>query len=110
MNPIMVKFDSLRMANSKGSLAIFDYPSLVAATNNFQESNHLAEGGCGHIYKAHFDEKLLAAVKRIDGVTQDMEREFEVMISLKFSWDSIFCDLNSLFNTFFLIDLCAIAE
>ncbi|KAK4590157.1 hypothetical protein RGQ29_020628 [Quercus rubra] len=77
MNPIMVKFDSLRMANSKGSLAIFDYPSLVAATNNFQESNHLAEGGCGHIYKAHFDEKLLAAVKRIDGVTQDMEREFE---------------------------------
>ncbi|XP_030968004.1 probable receptor-like protein kinase At1g80640 isoform X3 [Quercus lobata] len=75
MNPIMV--NSLRMANSKGSLAIFDYPSLEAATNNFQESNHLSEGGCGHIYKAHFDEKLLAAVKRIDGITQDMEREFE---------------------------------
>ena len=108
MNPIMV--NSLRMANSKGSLAIFDYPSLEAATNNFQESNHLGEGGCGHIYKAHFDEKLLAAVKRIDGVTQDMEREFEVMISLKFSWDSIFCNLNCLFNTFFLIDLCGIAE
>ncbi|XP_023910657.2 probable receptor-like protein kinase At1g80640 [Quercus suber] len=77
MNPIMVKFNSLRMANSKGSLAIFDYPSLEAATNNFQESNHLGEAGCGHIYKAHFDEKLLASVKRIDGVTQDMEREFE---------------------------------
>ncbi|KAL0010827.1 hypothetical protein SO802_005935 [Lithocarpus litseifolius] len=75
MNPIMV--NSLRMANRKGSLAIFNYPSLEAATNNFQESNHLGEGGCGHIYKAHFDENLLAAVKRFDGVTQDMEREFE---------------------------------
>lgn len=112
MNPIMVKFNSLRMANRKGSLAIFDYPSLEAATNNFQESNHLGEGegDCGHFYKAHFDEKLLAAVKRIDGVTQDMEREFEVMIFLKFSWDSILCDLNSLFNTFFLIDFCGIAD
>uniref|UniRef100_A0A2N9IGE3 Protein kinase domain-containing protein n=1 Tax=Fagus sylvatica TaxID=28930 RepID=A0A2N9IGE3_FAGSY len=73
----MVGFNSMGMANKKGSVAIFDYPSLEAATNNFQESNLLGEGGSGQIYKARFDEKFLAAVKRIDSVSPDMEREFE---------------------------------
>ncbi|GMY06080.1 probable receptor-like protein kinase At1g80640 isoform X1 [Fagus crenata] len=77
LSPIMVGFNSMGMANKKGSVAIFDYPSLEAATNNFQESNLLGEGGSGHIYKARFDEKFLAAVKRIDSVSPDMEREFE---------------------------------
>jgi serine/threonine protein kinase len=102
----MVGFNSMGMANKKGSVAIFDYPSLEAATNNFQESNLLGEGGSGQIYKARFDEKFLAAVKRIDSVSPDMEREFEVMISLKLIWIWIWIswDLNFLFNTYFLID------
>ncbi|KAE7997256.1 hypothetical protein FH972_001904 [Carpinus fangiana] len=77
LSPIMVRFNSLRMVNKKSSIAIFDYQSLEAATNNFQESNVLGDGGSGRIYKARFDEKFLAAVKRIDGLRQNTAREFE---------------------------------
>lgn len=77
LNPIMVGFNSLRMVNKKSSVAIFDYQSLEAATNNFHESNLLGEGGSGRIYKACFDEKFLAAVKRIDGCRLEAEVEFE---------------------------------
>jgi predicted Ser/Thr protein kinase len=97
-SPIMVRFNSLRMVNKKSLVAIFDYQSLEAATNNFQESNVLGEGGSGQIYKARFDEKLLAAVKRIDGFRQNAAREFEVMVSLKLIWISISCYLNFLLS------------
>lgn len=84
----MVGFNSLRMVNKKSSVAIFDYQSLEAATNNFHESNLLGEGGSGRIYKACFDEKFLAAVKRIDGCRLEAEVEFEVMICVRLTWIS----------------------
>ncbi|KAK9281840.1 hypothetical protein L1049_004746 [Liquidambar formosana] len=65
------------MAGKKGSASVFEYQLLEAATNKFQESNILGEGGSGRVYKAQFDEKFLAAVKRLDGTGQDAEREFE---------------------------------
>eukprot|EP00258_Populus_trichocarpa_P048755 XP_024464774.1 probable receptor-like protein kinase At1g80640 isoform X4 [Populus trichocarpa] len=71
------KFNLLRMAGKKGSVAVMEYQLLQAATNNFREDNVLGQGGHGCVYKARFSEKLLAAVKRFEGEAQDIGREFE---------------------------------
>ncbi|XP_022959758.1 probable receptor-like protein kinase At1g80640 isoform X2 [Cucurbita moschata] len=76
MNPIS-RFNSLRLANFKGSVSMIDYKLLEAATDNFSKSNVLDEGSTGHVYKARFDDKMLAAVKRIEYGGLDAEREFE---------------------------------
>lgn len=78
INPIISRFNSLRLPNFKGSISSIDYKLLEAATDNFSESNVLGEGGTGHVFKARFDDKVLAAVKRIDNGGPDVEREFEV--------------------------------
>ncbi|XP_048234462.1 probable receptor-like protein kinase At1g80640 [Ricinus communis] len=76
LSPILDKFNSLRMVGKKGSIAVMEYQLLEAATNNFRENNLLGEGGHGSIYKARFSDKLLAAVKKLEG-GQDVEREFQ---------------------------------
>lgn len=65
---------------SRSSVAIFDYELLEAATNNFSQSNDLGESGSGHVYKARFDEKLLATVKKLDDASPDDERKFNVIL------------------------------
>ncbi|KAJ6341230.1 hypothetical protein OIU78_009411 [Salix suchowensis] len=77
LSPIADKFNLLRMAGKKGSVAAMEYQLLQAATNNFREDNVLGEGGHGCVYKARFSEKILAAVKRFEGEAQDIAREFE---------------------------------
>ncbi|XP_022143920.1 probable receptor-like protein kinase At1g80640 [Momordica charantia] len=77
MTPIIARFNSLRLANFKGSVSTIDYKLLEAATDNFSKGNVLGEGGMGHVYKACFNDKMLAAVKRIDSEGPDAEREFE---------------------------------
>ncbi|KAK8483478.1 hypothetical protein V6N11_031132 [Hibiscus sabdariffa] len=77
LSPIVDRFTSLWMAGKKGSVAVIEYRLLDAATNGFQESNVLGEGGRGRVYKASFDEKFLAAVKKLDDMGVDAEREFE---------------------------------
>ena len=78
LNPIISRFNSLRLTNFKGSVSTFDYKLLEAATDSFSKNNVLGHGGSGHVYKACFNDKLLAAVKRIDNGGADAEREFEV--------------------------------
>ncbi|KAK3188611.1 hypothetical protein Dsin_028172 [Dipteronia sinensis] len=77
LTPIVERFNSLMVAGKKDSVAVIEYHLLEAATNNFGESNVLGEGGRGRVYEAHFNEKFLAAVKRIEGGGQDVQKEFE---------------------------------
>lgn len=80
LSPIIEHFNSLRIGGKKNSVCVIDYQLLEAATNNFEESNVLGEGGHGRVYKACFGEKYIAAVKRIDGQGQDAEKNFQVII------------------------------
>ncbi|KAL5824051.1 hypothetical protein ACOSQ4_021951 [Xanthoceras sorbifolium] len=77
LSPIMERFNSLMVAGKKDSVDVIEYHLLESATNNFGESNVLGEGGRGRVYKARFNEKFLAAVKRIEGGGPDAQREFE---------------------------------
>ncbi|GAV72386.1 Pkinase_Tyr domain-containing protein [Cephalotus follicularis] len=77
LSPIGDQFNSSRLAGKKDSVTVIDYELLEAATKKFHESNILGEGGRGRVYKAHFDDKFLAAVKRIDAEWKDAKREFE---------------------------------
>ncbi|KAJ4848685.1 hypothetical protein Tsubulata_006885 [Turnera subulata] len=75
---ILDNFNSLKVAGKKGDLvAAVEYQLLEAATNNFLEDNILGEGRHGCVYKARLNEKVLAAVKRMEGGEQDVEREFD---------------------------------
>ncbi|XP_024021895.1 probable receptor-like protein kinase At1g80640 isoform X1 [Morus notabilis] len=74
---VMVRYNTSRMGSRRSSVAIFDYELLEAATNKFSQSNDLGESGSGHVYKARFDEKLLATVKKLDDALPDDERKFD---------------------------------
>lgn len=79
----MVRFNSLRMGSKKGSVGVIDYQLLEAATNKFNESNVLRDGDSGHVYRACFDDKFLAAVKKLDDIRPEDERKFNVNFNLK---------------------------
>ncbi|GER48476.1 protein kinase superfamily protein [Striga asiatica] len=74
---ILDKFGSLKIGGKKGSIAAIEYHMLVAATNNFDEANILGEGGLGRVYKAHFNDRFHAAVKKLYAGGQEVEREFQ---------------------------------
>ncbi|KAI3891429.1 hypothetical protein MKX03_020711 [Papaver bracteatum] len=83
LGPILGKFGSMKMGNKKGSVAMIEYQLLEAATDKFNESNILGEGGFGCVYRAHFDDdNLIAAVKRLNCERQDAETEFENEVDL----------------------------
>ncbi|KAF4353764.1 hypothetical protein F8388_024333 [Cannabis sativa] len=104
LSSAMVGFSSSRMGSSrKGSVAIFDYQTLEAATNKFGRSNVLSEGGSGTVYKAVLDEKVLVAVKKVDVTTtgSDAERKFNVMLSPFETEIGFLCVLFCLTSLFF---------
>lgn len=77
MVPFLGRLNSLRLAGKMGPVSVIEYQLLEAATNNFSQSNILGEGGSGRVYRAQFDEKVPAAVKKLDVAGQDAERDFE---------------------------------
>ena len=113
--PMLNSFNSYK-ATKKSAAAMMDYTSLEAATEKFSESNVLGVGGFGSVYKANFDGRLAAAVKRLDGGAgaHDCEKEFEVIINYSifyrqncpFKWLCSDCcyQLNSALKKEFIID------
>ncbi|KAL5225563.1 hypothetical protein ABZP36_012202 [Zizania latifolia] len=79
--PILSRFNTVKTSR-KGLVAMIEYPSLEAATGKFSESNVLGVGGFGCVYKAVFDGRVTAAVKRLEGGGLDREKEFENELDL----------------------------
>ncbi|KAI4331183.1 hypothetical protein MLD38_029393 [Melastoma candidum] len=75
--PTIGKLSSSGIGSRRGTLAVFEYQLLEAATNHFAESNIMAKGSYGLLYKARFSEKFIAAVKKLDIVVLDSHRGFE---------------------------------
>ncbi|XAR69419.1 Non-specific serine/threonine protein kinase [Bertholletia excelsa] len=80
--PFMGKYSSSTMRSNKVAVSIMDYTLLESATQNFQQSNILGEGGFGCVYKAQLDNDLFVAVKRLHGAGQVAVREFETEVDL----------------------------
>ncbi|GMP42070.1 hypothetical protein CsSME_00011934 [Camellia sinensis var. sinensis] len=70
------------MSCNERAVSLMDYKSLEIATENFQESNILREGGFGCVYKARLNDKVDVALKRLDGGSQDSIKEFETGVDL----------------------------
>lgn len=78
----MKRSDSTNSGSAAGSVSIIEYPLLEAATNNFHENNVVGQGGFGCVYKACFDNHMLAAVKRMNTRGQSAETEFQNEVHL----------------------------
>lgn len=64
--------------SKKGFMQSYDYKTLEKATGGFKDSNLIGRGGFGLVYKACLDNHTLAAVKKIENVSQEAKREFQV--------------------------------
>uniref|UniRef100_M1BHW7 Serine/threonine-protein kinase PBS1 n=1 Tax=Solanum tuberosum TaxID=4113 RepID=M1BHW7_SOLTU len=69
----MCKFNFSK--SRKTLVSLMDYNILESATNKFQETEILGEGGFGRVYKAKLEDNLYVAVKKL---TQNSIKEFEV--------------------------------
>lgn len=63
-------------------MALMAYDELELGTKNFEDDNILGIGGFGHVYKADLGNNLQAAVKKLNGTSQDAIREFEAEVTL----------------------------
>lgn len=52
----------------------FSYKEIKKATDNFNTT--IGQGGFGTVYKAHFSDGLVAAVKRMNKISEQGEHEF----------------------------------
>ncbi|KAK7383474.1 hypothetical protein VNO78_29153 [Psophocarpus tetragonolobus] len=81
-SPFLSKFSSIKLVGKKGCVPIIDYKQIEKVTGNFKEINILGEGGFGCVYKAHLDDKLEVAVKKLHCENQYAEQEFENEVDL----------------------------
>ncbi|KAG5540995.1 hypothetical protein RHGRI_021025 [Rhododendron griersonianum] len=80
--PFMSTNNGSRMSCNKGAALLMDYKFLETATENFQESKILGEGGFGCVYKAKLGENIQVAVKRLNSGSPNSVREFETEVEL----------------------------
>lgn len=69
-----------RTSINKGYVQCFDFKTLEKATCGFKDSNIIGQGGFGCVYKACLDNNVKAAIKKIENVSQEAKREFQVKI------------------------------
>ncbi|KAG4934100.1 hypothetical protein AAZX31_17G202700 [Glycine max] len=81
-SPFLSKFSSIKLVGKKGCVPIIDYKQIEKATGNFKEINILGKGGFGCVYKAHLDDNLDVAVKKLHCENQYAEQEFENEVDL----------------------------
>ena len=67
------------VGHNKFSVPVIDYAVLEKSTNIFQESNILGVGGFGRVYKAQLEQNLHVAVKKLECLDKDSEKEFLVI-------------------------------
>ncbi|VVB10731.1 unnamed protein product [Arabis nemorensis] len=68
--------------SKKSFVKSFNYKTLEKATSGFKDSNLIGEGGFGCVYKACLDNHTLAAVKKMENVSQEAKREFQNEVDL----------------------------
>ncbi|KAL9231989.1 hypothetical protein vseg_007141 [Gypsophila vaccaria] len=76
--PALSKLNSMRVGGKKGNVPVLEYKLLVEATNDFEESSKIGEGGLGCVYKACLGETFIAAVKMFNGGAADKEFQNEI--------------------------------
>ncbi|KAE9445400.1 hypothetical protein C3L33_22703, partial [Rhododendron williamsianum] len=81
--PFMCTNNASRMSCNKGAALLMDYKFLETATENFQESKILGEGGFGCVYKAKLGENIQVAVKRLNSGSPNSVREFELQTEVE---------------------------
>lgn len=69
-----------RTSINKAYVQFFDIKTLEKATGGFKDSSVIGQGGFGCVYKASLDNNTKAAIKKIENVSQEAKREFQVKI------------------------------
>ncbi|KAG8643166.1 protein STRUBBELIG-RECEPTOR FAMILY 6 [Manihot esculenta] len=77
--PVVVK----KQVTAPTNVTLYSIADLQIATGSFSIDNLLGEGSFGRVYRAHFDDGKVLAVKKIDSsiLTYDMNDDFMEMVS-----------------------------
>ncbi|KAK9064214.1 hypothetical protein SSX86_015594 [Deinandra increscens subsp. villosa] len=78
---------SSEMATEELELPLFDFTTLVTATNNFSNANKLGQGGFGSVYKGTLMGGLVVAVKRLSKTSgqgvEELKNEVRLIAKLQ---------------------------
>ncbi|XP_059652115.1 probable leucine-rich repeat receptor-like protein kinase At5g49770 isoform X7 [Cornus florida] len=78
--------------NKKGhELQVFNFQSIVVATDNFSDTNKLGEGGFGSVYKGNFPDGEVIAIKRLSRSSGQGLVEFknEILLIVKLQHNNL---------------------
>ncbi|XP_059654694.1 G-type lectin S-receptor-like serine/threonine-protein kinase CES101 [Cornus florida] len=72
-------------------LQVFNFQSIVVATNNFSDKNKLGEGGFGPVYKGNFPDGQVVAIKRLSRSSGQGLVEFknEILLIVKLQHNNL---------------------
>ncbi|XP_054778336.1 G-type lectin S-receptor-like serine/threonine-protein kinase At1g11410 [Prosopis cineraria] len=68
--------------NNDSDLPLFDLSDIIAATDNFSETNKLGQGGFGSVYKGLLNDEMTIAVKRLSKYSGQGIEEFKNEVSI----------------------------